>query len=260
MAALMRRGSDSSLPNFWGQSVDSATDEELDLERRGSTAAATTTSGRRGSRLLEFLEKKNKRDRKKYKDKQGFVWRRMIHDHDEDLPNQRAPSLGAGASPWLLSAAPACQADSSIASTPMPSLAPITTLERKISMLSNKSEPPLPRFEAAESGSLTSFKTCPSDPNLTSLVPRQIADNYKLPPMPLPVAVVNAARPIAGKPPPPTLPPGGQPLPALTPGGQPQQVAGGGGPTLPRSVPVHQQQTPPDNNVIGEVRHLVRDR
>lgn len=124
MSDTNRRGSESSLPNLWGMSMDSATTEEDDLERRGSEASAP----RRGSRLLEFLEKKNKKDKKKYKDKQGFVWRRMIHDNEDFLPAPRAPSLGQGACPWLLSK------DYSIASMPAasPPLAPI---------LSNKSEP-----------------------------------------------------------------------------------------------------------------------
>jgi len=249
MAALIRRGSDSSLPNLWGPSVDSATDEEVDLERRGSNSSAAAATARRGSRLLEFLEKKNKKDRKKYKDKQGFVWRRMIHDN-EDLPAPRAPSLGA--TPWLVSS----DGSSSVASTPMPSLAPIVNMERKISMLSNKSEPPpvLPQYEA-ESCSLTSFKTCPSDPNLTNLVPRQVSDNYKLQsPIPLPVAI--NARPIAGKPPPypAQQPQQQQPAAAAAAAAVPAAAS-----TSPRRSSVPPAQRPPDN-VIGGVRHLVRDR
>ena len=70
-AALLRRGSDSSLPNFWGKSIDSATDEE-DLAARRDSSSATMDTERRGSRLMEFLEKRNKKaDRKRYKDKQG---------------------------------------------------------------------------------------------------------------------------------------------------------------------------------------------
>ena len=73
--ALIRRGSDTSLPTnmLWSQSqsVDSATDDEDMAERRGSVANSSASPSRRGSRLLDFLENKKKKDRKRYKDKQG---------------------------------------------------------------------------------------------------------------------------------------------------------------------------------------------
>ena len=74
--ALIRHGSDTSLPTnmLWsqGQSVDSEpTDDEDTAERRGSVANSSASPSRTGSRLFDFLEKKKKNDRKRYKDKEG---------------------------------------------------------------------------------------------------------------------------------------------------------------------------------------------
>ena len=76
LPALIRRGSDSSLPtNLWSQaSIESEPTDEEDPERRGSLAASVSSQSpsRRGSRLLDFIEqKKKKNERKRYKDKQG---------------------------------------------------------------------------------------------------------------------------------------------------------------------------------------------
>ena len=78
LPALIRRGSDSSLPtNLWSQaSIESEPTDEEDPERRGSLAASVSSQSpsRRGSRLLDFIEqKKKKNERKRYKDKQG-IW------------------------------------------------------------------------------------------------------------------------------------------------------------------------------------------
>lgn len=136
-----RRGSESSLPNnLWGQSMDSSATEELEeLERRGGAAAmATPPPERRGSRLLEYLEKKNKK--KKYKDKQGFVWRRMVHDNEDFLPAPRAPSLGQGACPWLV---------------PKDSIAPAAP--PPFALLTKSELPPLPQSD------YSSINDCSSD-------------------------------------------------------------------------------------------------
>ena len=71
--ALIRQGSESSLPtNLWSQrasvSIDSEATEDDEADRRGSLV--NESSPRRGSKLLDFLDKK-KKDKKRYKDKQG---------------------------------------------------------------------------------------------------------------------------------------------------------------------------------------------
>ena len=71
--ALIRHGSESSLPtNLWSQrasvSIDSEATEDDEADRRGSLV--NESSPRRGSKLLDFLDKK-KKDKKRYKDKQG---------------------------------------------------------------------------------------------------------------------------------------------------------------------------------------------
>ena len=134
----------------------------------------------------------------------GFVWRRMVQEETDYLPAPRAPHLGQWASPWQSPPeVPGGGGNSTTSSTPMPSLAPISTTDqtlRKISMLSNSSEPPLTTHPVqVDSDSLTSFKTCPSDSNLASLiVPRGTADPAYKSPIPLPVAVNNNATPPAG--------------------------------------------------------------
>ena len=70
-ASLLRRLSDSNLPgtNFFGASIDSVTDDD-DSDRRGSLAGS---SGRRGSRLADLLDKRrNPEKKKRKKDKQGL--------------------------------------------------------------------------------------------------------------------------------------------------------------------------------------------
>ena len=75
--ALIRQGSETSLPasvsgNLWSQqasvSIDSEATEDDEADRRGSLV--NESSPRRGSKLLDFLDKK-KKDKKRYKDKQG---------------------------------------------------------------------------------------------------------------------------------------------------------------------------------------------
>ncbi len=191
-AVLLRRGSDSSLPvKLKGTSFESITDDE-EFERRGSLAAAA--AGRRGSRLLEFLEKKRKP--KRYKDKQGFVWRRMIHDQDDYLPSPRAPHLGQGATPWVY---PSASTSSGPSSFGINSPSPNVVNHRKISaLLNNPPQGGSRSFEQQQEDatSMTSFKTCPSDPNLTmnNYLPTRPAmqsqhpQNYDAP-VPLPVVV-----------------------------------------------------------------------
>jgi len=126
----------------------------------------------------------------------------MVQEETDYLPTPRAPHLGQWASPWQSPPEVPGGGNSTTSSTPLPSLAPLSTTDqtlRKISMLSNSSEPPLTTHPVqVDSDSLTSFKTCPSDSNLASLiVPRGTADPAYKSPIPLPVAVNNAT-PIVG--------------------------------------------------------------
>merc|ERR1719433_116414 len=232
---------------LWSQSVDSD-DEDVAGERRGSAANSSASPSRRGSRLLDFLEKKKKTDRKRYKDKQGFVWRRMVPEETEDLPSPRAPHLGQWPdSPWLNPSEAGSVPTASIISTPLPQLppqppslastsSPPTTDQtlRKISQLrklSNSSEPPLctrpPPVQHMDSDSLTSFKTCPSDSNLQSLIVPRIVTDYKSP-IPLPVAVnatsVHGTR-IPSPHSPPQTPMKSTPIPQPAPSSYPQTGA-----------------------------------
>merc|ERR1712008_118047 len=93
--ALIRQGSESSLPtNLWSQrasvSIDSEATEDDEADRRGSLV--NESSPRRGSKLLDFLDKK-KKDKKRYKDKQGFVWRRMVQEN-RLLAHSKSPPPG----------------------------------------------------------------------------------------------------------------------------------------------------------------------
>ena len=66
-SGLIRRGSETSLPNIWSGSVESGIDDEGSLSIPGGIPG-----GRRGSRMLDFLEmKKRKPPKRVYKDKQG---------------------------------------------------------------------------------------------------------------------------------------------------------------------------------------------
>jgi len=313
-----------------GQSVDSEpTDDEDTAERRGSVANSSASPSRRGSRLFDFLEKKKKNDRKRYKDKEGFVWRRMVHEETEELPSPRAPHLGQWpASPWLNPSEAGGDTTASI-STPLPqpppppplapflpqttdqtlrrismlsnssepplctqptgppaSIPPLTTDQtlRKISMLSNSSEPLLctqPPVQL-DSDSLTSFKTCPSDSELQTLIaPRIATDTFKSP-VPMPVVVNNATSLIGTQIPSPYSPPQtpikSTPIPQPTPSSYLQAgvtpaptmttpVAAPVQDNMPQALtqqpnaithrPVPHNQT--SENVIGGVRHLVRD-
>ena len=154
----------------------------------------------------------------------------MVHDNDDYLSAPRAPSLGQGATTPF----PDTPGPSSLSTTPMP---PSTILpdSRKISIISNRSDPAGPRIPEADNASMTSFKTCPSDSNINSLVPRQVSENYYKPPIPLPVVKPPQAQSVMTK-----STPQARPLTPIAP---------------PPAAPA----TPADQGV-GGVRHLVRDR
>ena len=164
----------------------------------------------------------------------------------EDLPSPRAPHLGHAYGTWL----PSSEGTPSIASTtPLPSLATVSTdqMLRKISLMSNKSEPANSDSNPGENASLTSFKTCPSDSNLSSLVPRQVAESYK-PAIPLPRLSATPTNKSTLATPTPPPPPTGSAGPT-----QPQRAA-----STPASESANSATA--TENVIGGVRHLVRER
>jgi len=96
------RGGPAAPPGAWRNGAGSCRDtlmterrgsesEEEEDERRGSIPFI---SSRRGSKLQDILkynqEKRKKPRDKRYRDKQGFVWRRFVAEDDE-LPVSRAP-------------------------------------------------------------------------------------------------------------------------------------------------------------------------
>jgi len=233
---------------------------ESGIDEDGSASIPGGIPGsRRGSKLNDFLEmKKRKPPKRAYKDKQGFVWRRMVHDTDDYLSAPRPPSLGQGA---------AYTGDpSSLSSTPLPpSLFPSdTSSSRKISIISNRSEPANPRIPPeGDNASMTSFKTCPSDSNINSLVvPRQVPANetyYNKPPIPMPV--IKAPAPASA------IPIGAGPahmsvMSKSTPQANNPQVPirSAATATAPAPPPTNANSAPPADPLVGGVRHLVRDR
>lgn len=241
-AAVTHRDSESSLPTiFLGQSGESVSDED-DSERRNSAPGQ-----RRGSKLIELFDNKKRKQPIKYRDKQGFVWRRMVQDSDDLLVHSRAPNLGQG--------------PKSLPSESMSSLATSSTLQprlnlnftpmsaeqqRKLSQNLNNHVPTAPLVEGG-SDSLTSFKSCTSDPNLNNLVPKKVSESYGG----------------SGQPQPQT--PAKIPLPTLVVTSRSSKDR-----TRSPSAPVEHRRSktgspPPqalDNkeNVIQGVRHLSRDR
>ena len=66
---LLRRGSETSLPNIWSGSMESGIDEDGSASIPGGIPGS-----RRGSKLNDFLEmKKRKPPKRAYKDKQGSM-------------------------------------------------------------------------------------------------------------------------------------------------------------------------------------------
>lgn len=176
---------------------------EADGERRGSIPFIAT---RRGSKLTDLLkynqEKKRKGRGNRYKDKQGFVWRKM--EHDEDLPIPRTPQPQLPRLPQL-QPQPRSQQQPQDSQPPhnhsskMKNIGKIPSIDVECleaeEVLSSDSRnlprdgslppdlfPRPPRDPDAVSlhslRSENSFKTCSSEPQL-NLVPRQVADTYE---------------------------------------------------------------------------------
>jgi len=196
---------------------ESEDDEE---ERRGSIPFLIN---RRGSKLADILkynqEKKRRNKDKRYRDKQGFLWRRMVPD--EDLPMSRTPQPhipGTPRTPPQLSAHPSPTQPPALPKSPrslgvnlakIPKIPSIDTEcadcedpgvrdspnlivsdELTGNVARDGSLPPdlplAPRpprdpdsFSLHSNRSENSFKTCSSEPQL-NLIPRQVSENYNM--------------------------------------------------------------------------------
>lgn len=179
---ILRRLSD------YGGSVDSMdTNGEDDSDRRGSVTGSSVgkdgreggTRGGVGSRLSDLMEKgKGGKKVKRKKDKQGFVWRRMIHDQ-EDFSQSRTPRLAPTPAPSSTALrhspeslpyrrpGPASRSPQAMM-TSSAGTSPRRPMDRNM-------EPSLSMEE--DRASVNSFKTCPSETNL-SYLPRQVSDTY----------------------------------------------------------------------------------
>lgn len=192
--------------------------EEEEEERRGSIPFLTSRRGSKLQDILKYNQEKKRRPRdKRYRDKQGFVWRRFVAADDE-LPVSRAPhpKLPSAPQPQPL---PRTHPDL------LPQPRPQTAQQSRLNLL----HPLAPQIEKVPSidldyldpgGELTSsdsrnlparegslppqfsvvyqrqkdpettslrsnrsensFQTCSSEPQL-NLVPRQVSDNYSTP-------------------------------------------------------------------------------
>lgn len=181
--------------------------EEEEEERRGSIPFLIN---RRGSKLADILkynqEKKRRNKDKRYRDKQGFLWRRMVQD--EDLPMSRTPQPQIPGTPRTPPAQPHPTSPRSLGVnlSKIPKIPSIDTecvdsedpcpldssnnLTVPESGMRDGSLPPelplVPRavrdpdsFSLHSNRSENSFKTCSSEPQL-NLIPRQVSENYNL--------------------------------------------------------------------------------
>lgn len=195
--------------------------EEEEEERRGSIPFLASRRGSKLQDILKYNQEKKRRPRdKRYRDKQGFVWRRFVAADDE-LPVSRAPHP-------KLPSTPQPQPTNHPDLLPQPQagkqsrlnlLHPLTPQIEKVPSIdldylepggdggggsitsSETRNPPSPTREGSlppqfsvvyqrpkdpETASLrsnrseNSFQTCSSEPQL-NLVPRQVSDNYSAP-------------------------------------------------------------------------------
>ena len=117
--------------------------------------------------------------------KTGFVWRRMVHENDDFLHSSRTPHLGQGASSFQIPGSESSQ-NSNSSTSPRLNLTQVSELQRKISAISNQNhninnpninptsggtgypdQQQQQQLQGADTTSMTSFKTCPSDPYLS---------------------------------------------------------------------------------------------
>jgi len=161
------------------------------MERRGSIPFF---SNRRGSRLSDIIQMQEKKKKpRRYKDKQGFTWRPLIHD--EELPVPRAPHPHIDKKPDLpRSTAPHKKQNNGDLKTDTrpriiepPPRKHSRPVEETSIVISEPVHPPNPPIRDPETCSLksnrseNSFKTASSDPQI-NFIPRQVSDSYKLVP------------------------------------------------------------------------------
>jgi hypothetical protein len=176
----------------WRGPVDPGVDgasfnQSFDKESEEDSSRRESLSDRRASKLsdlMNFQEKKGRRKDKRYKDKQGFVWRRMVPDQ-EQLPHPRPPNIVLQPNPLL---PPTIQPDPRDTRPPsnlvrQPSInqpTPQGTNPAAVkkpakvgpSMTSPNQED---SYSPQSVRSDASFKTCASEPRSTS-VPRKVSE------------------------------------------------------------------------------------
>jgi hypothetical protein len=168
-----------------------ASDAEEDCERRGSLQFITTRRGSRLSDIMQFQEKR-KRNKARYKDNQGFTWRKFVRDEEPELPVPRAPKPQLPAPrlpspiPSPISPSPALPTQQSPSRTDRARMkrTPVERSPPSVILTEQFSTPPSTRDpDTVSIRSDISFKTASSDPQL-NLIPRQISDSYKHAPTP----------------------------------------------------------------------------
>ena len=107
----------------------------------------------------------------------------MIPADTEDLPKPRTPHLGQGSAPWISYEQQQQQQQQHRQQQHIPmTRQTLQTADVPQVTFNNdhRRAKSNPGPDQEDSTSLTSFKTCPSDPNLlANLLPRQVFDNYE---------------------------------------------------------------------------------
>jgi len=167
--------------------------DEEEMERRGSIPFF---SNRRGSRLSDIIQMQEKKKKpRRYKDKQGFTWRPLIHD--EELPVPRAPHPHIDKKPDPPHApshntVPQIKPNNGdLKTNSRPRIEPPPRKHSRpveeTSIVVSEPTHPNPPIRDPETCSLksnrseNSFKTASSDPQI-NFIPRQVSDSYKLVP------------------------------------------------------------------------------
>jgi len=185
--------SDLLAERFRGSLDSVAPSDEEELERRGSIPFF---SNRRGSRLSDIIQMQEKKKKpKRYKDKQGFTWRPLIHD--EELPVPRAPHPHIDKKqdlqqiPSNSNSLPQLKPNGDLKTTSRPKIEPpprkhSRPVEETSIFISEPLDPDPPirdpdTCSLKSNRSENSFKTASSDPQI-NFIPRQVSDSYKLVP------------------------------------------------------------------------------
>jgi len=161
-------------------------EEEGGEERRGSLPFLTARRGSKLQDLLKYNQEKRRRGRdKRYRDKQGFVWRRMVPDEELPVPRAPQPHLPSQLPPPRPAAQqpprqPNIKYISQIPSIDVEYMDPQDSCDSR-TLPRDGSLPPEARTprdpDTCSLRSENSFQTCSSEPQL-NLVPRQVADTY----------------------------------------------------------------------------------